>query len=90
MLKIVAVCGNGMGTSMIIKIKVQNILKKLNISGTISAVSVGEASGVVSTADIIVCSNHLVDNIPKGKAKIVSVKNLMDETEIENALKKVL
>lgn len=30
-LKVIAACGNGMGTSMIIKLKVQKILKELNI-----------------------------------------------------------
>ena len=90
MLKIVAVCGNGMGTSMIIKMKVQNILKKLNIEASIDAVSVGEASGVTAFADVIICSKHLVDRIPKNKAKIASVVNLMDEVEIEQALNKVL
>lgn len=90
MLKIVAVCGNGMGTSMIIKMKVQNILKKLNINASIDAVSVGEASGVAAIADIIICSKHLVDRIPQNKAKIVSVVNLMDENEIEKGLNKVL
>ena len=90
MLKIVAVCGNGMGTSMIIKMKLQAILKKLNVEASVDAVSVGEASGVAAFADIIVCSTHLADKIPQTKAKIASVINLMDESEIEQALKKVL
>lgn len=90
MIKIIAVCGNGMGTSMIIKIKLENIVKKLNISAQIDAVSVGQASSIVNEADIIVCSSHLEDSIPQGKAKVTTVKNLMDEQEIEQALKKVL
>ena len=31
MLKVIAACGNGMGSSQIIKMKIEKIFKKLNI-----------------------------------------------------------
>lgn len=51
----------------------------------------GQAKGLVNSADIIICSTHLIDNFDASKkAKIVGVKNLMDEKEIEAALSKVI
>lgn len=91
MLKIIAACGNGMGTSMIIKLKVEKICKSLNVESSVEALSMGQAKGLVNSADIIICSTHLIDNFDASKkAKIVGVKNLMDEKEIEAALSKVI
>lgn len=86
MLKIIAACGNGMGTSMIIKLKVQNILKKHNIEANIEAISIGEAIGRINSADVIICSKHLKDQLLGGSAKIASVTNLMDDAEVEKSL----
>ncbi|MDE5553209.1 MAG: PTS sugar transporter subunit IIB [Malacoplasma sp.] len=91
MLKIVAACGNGMGTSMIIKLKVEKICKSLNVQASVEALSIGQAKGLVNSADIIICSKHLSDNFDSTKkAKIVGIQNLMDEKEIEAGLGKVL
>ncbi|UVD81881.1 PTS sugar transporter subunit IIB [Mycoplasma iguanae] len=90
-LKIVAACGNGMGTSMIIKLKVQKICKALGIEADIEALSMGQSKGLTASVDIIISSTHLSSEFNHNqKAKIVGVKNLMDEKEIESALKAAL
>ncbi|MDU6316877.1 MAG: PTS ascorbate transporter subunit IIB, partial [Streptococcus mitis] len=46
MVKVLAACGNGMGSSMVIKMKVENALRKLNQTDfTVNSCSVGEAKG---------------------------------------------
>ena len=35
MLKVLAICGSGMGTSMIMKMKVSQVLKKLNVDADV-------------------------------------------------------
>ncbi|MGY6172480.1 PTS sugar transporter subunit IIB [Candidatus Mycoplasma pogonae] len=90
-LKIIAACGNGMGTSMIIKLKTEKAAKELGLDATVEAMSMGQAKGFTSTADIIICSTHLESEFRKDqKAKITSVKNLMDDKEIKEALSKVV
>lgn len=90
-LKIVAACGNGMGTSMIIKLKVQKICKALGIEASVEALSMGQSKSMTSSVDVIISSLHLTSEFnPNQKAKIVGVKNLMDEKEIEAALKEAL
>ncbi len=88
---IVAACGNGMGTSMIIKLKVEKIAKELGVDAKVEAMSAGQATGLVTQADIIICSVHLMDQFQTNqKAKIVGVVNLMSDEEIKEALKKVI
>lgn len=87
-LKIVTACGNGMGTSMLMKFKLEAIIKKLSIDGSVNAFSIGESQLMVDSVDLIFCSVHLEDNFNKnGKAKIIGIKNLLDEQEIETKLK---
>lgn len=91
MLKIIAACGAGMGTSMIIKLKVEKICKSLGKDASVEAMSMGQAKGLVNSADVIICSTHLMDSFDSSKkAKIVGVKNLMDENEIKSALESVI
>ncbi len=89
---IIAACGNGMGTSMIIKLKVEKIIRSLGIeNATVEALSAGQAKGRVVNSDIIICSTHLVDQFnTQAKAKIVGVRNLMDDEEIRAALNEVI
>lgn len=86
-MKIIAACGNGMGTSMLIRIKVQKICKELNLQADVEALSLGQAKGLVNSADIIICSTHLAEEFDHTKkAKILGLKNLMDENEIRTVL----
>ncbi|WGI36404.1 PTS sugar transporter subunit IIB [Mesomycoplasma lagogenitalium] len=90
-LKIIAACGNGMGTSMIIKLKVQKICKELGIDATVEALSMGQSKGMTNSVDIIISSKHLSSEFNHNQqAKIVGVVNLMDEKEIKDALKVAL
>lgn len=90
MLKIIAACGNGMGTSMIIKLKVEKVCKQFQKDVVVEALSVGQAKTMVNHADLIICSTHLVAGFDASKkAKIVGIKNLLDEKEIALALEKV-
>lgn len=43
MLKVIAACGNGMGSSQIIKMKTEKIFKKLNVPVSITHTSIGVA-----------------------------------------------
>ncbi len=85
---IIAACGNGMGTSMLIRTKIAGILRKHDIKDVkLEVMSAGQAQSQVNVADIIVCSKHLVDQFATtSKAKIVGIMNAVDEKEIEAGL----
>jgi PTS system ascorbate-specific IIB component len=92
MLKVVAACGNGMGSSQIIKMKIDKIFKRLNIAADIHHMSVGEAKSAASSYDVIFCSVTFTDNfrITNNRPIVIGLKNLLSEAEIEGKIKEQL
>ena len=86
MLNILCVCGNGMGTSTILKISVKGICDEYNIKANIDSCSFGEATAYLSNTDIILTSPEWSSMIPQSKAIIAETKNLIDKKGVENAL----
>ena len=88
MVKVLTACGNGMGSSMVIKMKVENALRQLGVSDIESAsCSVGEAKGLASGYDIVVASNHLIHELDgRTNGKLIGLDNLMDDNEIKTKL----
>jgi len=88
MLKVVAACGNGMGTSQIIKMKISNVFKKLGIPAEVAHMSVGEAKSQTSNYDVIFCTESLVNNFRAGdRAHIIGLRNVLSESEIETKIR---
>ena len=52
----IAACGNGMGSSQMIKMKINKVFKRLGIDAEIGHMSVGEAKGVANNYDMIFVS----------------------------------
>ena len=58
-IKAIAACGNGMGSSQMIKMKINKVFKRLGIDAEIGHMSVGEAKGVANNYDMIFVSETL-------------------------------
>lgn len=91
MLKILTVCGNGMGTSTIIKIKINGICKELGIPCKIESCSAGESGSFVPNAEVIVTTPEWAKmmRIPEDK-KVITLKNLMNTDELKKAIEEVV
>lgn len=90
MLKVIAACGNGMGSSQIIKMKIEKVFKRLGVQVSIHHSSVGEAKTQASNYDVVFCSEALKGNFDRAKDSgtiIVGLKNLLSEQEIEEKIK---
>ncbi len=89
MLKVIAACGNGMGSSQIIKMKIEKVFKKLQIPVQIHHSSVGEAKTQAANYDVVFCSEALKNNFAQAEKAgtiIVGLKNLLSEQEIEQKI----
>lgn len=89
MLRVLAACGSGMGSSQIIKMKIEKIFKKHNIAIQMHHCSVGEAKSQASNYDVIFTSTALEDNFHRAAASgvtIIGLKNLLSEKEIEEKI----
>lgn len=91
-MKILAACGNGMGSSQMIKMKIIKVFKKLKIDVDVDHLSVGEAKSVISSFDMVFVSESLVSNFSnaRSKTKIIGLRNLLSEVELESKIREAL
>lgn len=84
MLKVIAACGSGMGSSQIIKMKLEKVFKTLSIEASIYHTNVGDAKSQASNYDVVVCSESLVGTFQNASKNIIVIglKNLLSEKEI--------
>lgn len=86
--RIMCCCGSGLGSSMLVRMNVEKVLKKLDKSGIeVTHSSLSDASE--TAADLFVVGGDLetfVDHLPR---KIV-LSNIMDINELEEKLKEWL
>lgn len=89
MLKIIAACGSGMGSSQIIKMKINKVFKKLGIDVMVQHNSVGEAKSQASNFDVVFCSEVLKSNFKRAEESgtiIIGLKNILSEQEMEEKI----
>ena len=89
MLKVIAACGNGMGSSQMIKMKITKVFKKLGVDVQVDHNSVGAATSMASNYDAVFVSQNFVNNFANASGKgvkIIGLKNLLSEQEIEEKI----
>ena len=84
-MKVLTVCGAGLGTGLLLKMYVQDVFDKLGISVEIEATDVSSAKGI--KADLIVTSVTLVSTLEEVDTPLVAVQNVIDRDEIEQKLR---
>ncbi|MEQ2529251.1 PTS sugar transporter subunit IIB [Robertmurraya yapensis] len=84
-MKILAVCGNGLGTSFMLSLNVNKALKELNIDGDCKNMDL--ASAKTEQADYYIGSPEIMDQLNDGKKKTIRVVNMVNLNEIKDALK---
>lgn len=89
-MKIVAICGAGVGTSAILKVNAERALDRLGLSADVSASDVASLATTAADAQIILTSPELVDRIPRTNADIVVIDNYFDVSELERKLDEAL
>lgn len=82
MLKIIAACGSGMGSSQIIKMKLDKVMKKLNLQADVYHTNVGDAKSQANNYDVVICSESLVGTFTGTKTVVIGLKNLLSEKEM--------
>ncbi|WP_305844806.1 PTS sugar transporter subunit IIB [Photobacterium leiognathi] len=86
MKKILVVCGNGLGTSLMMEMAVKDVVNKIGLVADIDHEDLSSASS--SNADIWVAATDVATQLEAaGKQNIVSLKNIFDKASIEDQLK---
>lgn len=91
MLKVLAACGNGMGSSLIIKMKIEKVLKSMGLEFEVHHASVGEAKSDGKNYDLVLVSHMFTKEFTNcGNAKVIGLVNLLSEAEIKEKVENAL
>ncbi|MGY6074055.1 PTS transporter subunit IIC [Actinobacillus pleuropneumoniae] len=77
--RILAVCGSGQGSSMMMKMKIKQYLDKRGVPNIMDSCAVTDHKGKVGSVDIIVCSKHLQNEIVANEhISVLGVQNMLN------------
>lgn len=77
--RILAVCGSGQGSSMMMKMKIKQYLDAKGIANIMDSCAVTDYKGKLSEIDIVVCSKHLQNEIvADNRISVLGVQNMLN------------
>ncbi len=87
--KILAVCGFGVGSSMVLKMTIEKALRELNVTAEVENTDLTSAGA--TACDAILTSEELLENL-RGSCTcpIYPIKRYMDKQEVKAALEQFL
>ncbi|MFV0381020.1 MAG: PTS sugar transporter subunit IIB [Breznakia sp.] len=86
-MKILCVCGLGQGTSLILRMNVEEVLNDMGIRADVDNTDVSSASSEVS--DFIITNKVLSSEIANDTPRII-IENYFDKEEIQKEIEKTI
>lgn len=87
-MNILCVCGNGIGTSVLLKISVEAAAEDLGMDVSVTTSDVGSAKGTANMNDVVMTSPQLAAELKGTSTPVESIENFMDVEEIKEVLKR--
>ena len=88
-MKILAICASGIGTSMIMKKNIKELVEKLGIEvEEVKSSGLEESKKIIDKFDLVFCSEKLAKEL-EANPKIKVLKNLLDVNELKNHLQEL-
>lgn len=87
-MRIATLCGMGFGTSMMLKLFIDDILKAEGIKAEVVPWDLGTFKG--QQADLIVAPKDMESHLRSATAKVVLINNLVDKAEIKSKVLEAL
>ena len=86
---ILVVCGNGLGSSLMMEMAIKDVAKKIGLEANVSHTDLSSAKGM--QADLYACASDMTPLLEKeGKTNIMSLANIFDKVDIEAQLLKFM
>ena len=85
-LKIIVVCGCGMGSSVILKMNAERVLKEQNVRSKVEVSDATTGKGAASNADLIIVSKSLAYLFKDSGKPVIELTDLVNRKEIEEKL----
>jgi ascorbate PTS system EIIB component len=87
-MKVLCVCGMGFGSSLLLKMTADKVLKNKGVKADVEAVDFSTAQSV--QADMILTNNEFASQLQGGKAFVKAIVNMASEQEVESAIDEFL
>ncbi len=89
--KFMVCCANGAGSSLMMKMTLQKVLTKLNVTpADIHHCALSEGKSAAPNYDIVFCARNFANMFDDAKKKgtiVLGLRNIMSQPEMEKALK---
>lgn len=89
MLKIVVACANGSGSSMLMAMKVREVLKSLNVSADVRHCPISEATSTATRYDAVITALNFLGSFRRAQeagVTVIGIRNIMSTIEIKEKL----
>ncbi len=83
---IYAVCGAGIGTSVLLKSNADRVLLDLGIDASVKAVSLQDAQDPNSLAQVLLITPELATQVEEIRSEVIVIKNIFDLGELGEKL----
>lgn len=84
-MKIMAICGSGLGSSFMIELNIKKVLKKLNVTAEVAHADLASVSP--DDADLFVMAKDIAASSGIGEQQRIAIKNIIDVNELETQLR---
>jgi PTS system ascorbate-specific IIB component len=84
--KIVTICGAGIGSSGILKVNAERVLTRLGIDAEVEAADISSVAAAAADAQVILTSAEFVEAIGKTYADVIVIENFFDTEELSRKL----
>lgn len=88
-MKILVVCGHGLGSSFMVEMNAQEALKNLNAPSDIEVEHSDVMSASADMADLFICGRDLEENT-KNLGEVLVLDNILDKEELQTKLNEKL
>jgi len=88
--KILTLCGAGIGTSGILKVNAERVLQRLGIDARVVAIDASMLESELDDAQVILTGPEFVDTIGQTFADVIVVENYFDTAELQRKLELAL
>ncbi|GAA1943067.1 PTS sugar transporter subunit IIB [Agromyces allii] len=93
-MRIIAVCGEGIGTSAILKVNAERALDRLGLSASVDASDLASVADAAADAQVVLTSTELAADVRaklgRSFAEIIEIVNYFDVEEIGSKLERSL
>jgi ascorbate PTS system EIIB component len=89
-MKIVTICGAGIGSSGILKVNAERVLRRLDIEADVVAADIDSLAAVSADAQVILTSAEFVEAIGRTFADVIVIDNFFDTEELTTKLEAAL